>query len=184
MSDQFYLSSLIFIQLQDVNELKKQLHLNTVEAAASTQLEQELTHMVDGTGVMAERAEIEKERQDMEAERRHYKRMEAQTVTLQAEIEQLKQRLLHHAIDKHGGDSVTDLKQQLDGKDMQIRQLSQRSADKTTMCDEKYIALEESTQKFEKACKERDDRINQLTAKLSELEDQNKVRSLNFFSKI
>ena len=88
----------------EVTELKKQLQLKTMEATTveerKYQLEQELTHMVDGTGVMAERAEIEKERQDMEAERRHYKRMEAQTVTLQAEIEQLKQRLLHHAIDK------------------------------------------------------------------------------------
>ena len=34
---------------------------------------------------------------------------------------------------------------------------------------------------FEKACKERDDRINQLTAKLGELEDQIKVRLLDPF---
>ncbi len=150
----------------EVTELKKQLQLKTMEATTLEErkhrLEHALTHMVDGTAVMAERAEIEKEKQDMEAERRHYRRMEAQNVTLQGEIEQLKQRLLHHAVDKQGGDSVTDLKQQLEEKEMKIKQLSQRSADKTTMCDEKYIALEESIQMFEKACKDRDDNIAEL----------------------
>ncbi len=150
----------------EVTELKKQLQLKTTEATTfeekKHQLEQALTHMVDGTAVMAERAEMDKERQELEAERRYYKTLEAKTVTQQGEIEHLKQKLLHHAIDKQGGDSVTDLKQKLEEKEMKIKQLSQESAEKSTICDRTYIAFQESTQKFENACKERDDNIAEL----------------------
>ena len=171
----------------EVIEVKKQLHLKTTEATSheerKQQLEQELTHMTDSTAVMAERTEIEKEKQEMEAERRHYKRLEAQCVSQQGEIEQLKQKLLRDEVGEQGKDTVTGLKRKLEEQEtkieeqeMKIRQLSQKSGVKTAMCDETYLAIEESTQKFGKACEEKNVRISQQKAEIKELKDQIQVK--------
>ena len=125
----------------EVEKLTKQLQDKTAEVASledkKAQLEQQLTHTVDCTAALAQKEEYDKEQQDIRAERKHYRTIEAQNTNLQGEVQQLKE-------------TITDLQQQLREKDDRIQGLMKGSEEKTAMVEESYRALQESTKKFER----------------------------------
>ena len=93
--------------------------------------------------------------QDIRAERKHYKKIEAhQNTTLQ----RLNHELISVKVSRQGEETIADLQQQLREKDDRIQRLIKASEEKTTL-DESHRALQESTETLEKI-------IEQQAAKL------------------
>ena len=156
---------------EELDNVKKQLQAKATEATSleekKLQLEQQLTHMVDSTALLAQKEEFDKAQQDMMAERRYYKAIEAQNVTLQGVIQQLKQQLSHIEVSRQGGnETVPELKQQLREKEEIIQELSRRAGEKSSMVDESHDALQETTGGMEKTLEEMDTYIKQQMSKV------------------